>query len=247
MNQRMMRQPSGLLTDYEMQRYRYVEPNIAIEKTFHTRAVQITDRATLVVETARPMMYLIKNANTIYPADIQETSVLPLAQRSGTVTADPIDVSLYQWAYLYLQIDSSSGGNTLTINQIKRAPNLSGWTLTCPIWTGLLGTDGNKLVKLEQDELARNLELEFVVNGGGTFTYGLDVVLKYPIVSAIRSQIGTRTLFLGNQNVTINHGYPIIPGEEKIVGMAENTRLFAVAELESGVSFLPIHISEMGI
>lgn len=230
-----------------MQRFTRIDPNISFGKTFNTIIKNVGTSATLIINTARPMAYLIKNANPSVAADIVETSVLDIALRSGTTVTTPIDVSGYKFAYVYVQITGSSGGNTLDVNIVERAPFLAGFSLTQPIMPGLNGTVASNFAMITRPEVTRFLEFSISVIGGGDFTYGVDVVLKEPSTEFIRDAVGTQAIFLGNAGVTLSSGYILVPGEEKILGMAENTKLFAVCNPISPATTLPVHILEMGI
>ncbi len=222
----------------EMRRYQSVNPIVTFGKTAITSQVQVGITITRIIETLRPMAYVLTNPSIIeVSTGIDEREVLASALReaaSNQVTSF-INVSNFIDVHVYLTISAVAGDSTLTVEAMEQDVPGNEY-VTQALWNNLAAV-GNSYTVLREFGVGRRFAIRWSVDGTGSVSFAINVVLKKPVVSN-----NTNTIYIGNSGVTTSSGFGLFPGERFLVTMPENTLMFAIAG-----SSLPIHILEMGI
>ena len=238
--------PPGLQTREEMFRYRTVASIVTLDKAYRTQQIGIGTTPILVIETFRPMAYLVANPSaaqtTLATSPVIEESIFPLQSRApGTFFAptSAIDVSNYEEGHLYLRITAVGAGGRVTIGTTEEDLGGNVYTTQVPSNLSKKAAPGTFYAYLGSLGVARRFGLAARVETANV-TFSVDFVAKCPCTTS--STISEPNIFLGNQDVTVASGFALTPAERIILTMAENTRLFAISSQAT-----ILHILEMGI
>lgn len=200
-----------------------------IGNAFFPRVVTVGTSPTLLIAPNRyPRGYILINPNTTVSSVATSVTVFPAATvfPVGTTTSAAINVGGHGGAAFFANVTDGSAGPGTSVNVQSQDPISGNWaTVQTDIfgWGGLapVGTFYANIGAIGVDVQMR---LQVVV-GGDSMTASIAAVLKPSLAGTIAGP----TAFIGNEDVNLTIGYPVLSGQKEVFYLRENTPLFGIA------------------
>lgn len=200
------------------------------------RDVTVTTTPTLIIQAQFVRSYLITNPTPTMGLTTSGTllaSSLRTASSSGNTQSVPVGVSSYKEVKLFLDI-SASGGGLVTIDAQSKDPLSGNWATTQSDIFGTPASVGTYYADLGTLGVDQQFAVSWSVDATGSSTFSLGYLLKDGLPGS-----GTglnNTVYIGAEGVTTASGFPLLEGKEKSLHLLPNVELWAVSELDSGVT-----------
>lgn len=213
---------------------RYILKNTDIEillrtlgNAFFPRQITVGTSPTLLVRPNRyPRGYIFVNPNTTVSGVVTDVVVFAAGTvfPVGVTNSASINVSGHGGAAFIFNVTEVSAGAT-TVNLQTQDPISGLWaTAQTDIFAGagtVVGTFYANVGEIGIDENARLV----VTVAGDTLTGSIAAILKPSLAGTISGP----TVFMGNENVTLTLGFPLLAGQRETLYLKENTPLYGVA------------------
>jgi hypothetical protein len=194
---------------------------------FFPRFVTVGTAPTLLIRPNRyPRGYILINPNTTVSGVVTAVTVFP----AGTVfpvAATPsasINVSGHGGAAFFFDVTEASAGAT-TVDLQTQDPVSGLWaTAQSDIFGGAGTATGTFYANVGEIGIDQNARLLVTVTGD-TLTGSIGAILKPSLAGTISGP----TIFLGNENVTLTLGFPLLAGQKETIYLKENTPLYGIA------------------
>jgi hypothetical protein len=203
----------------------------SITQGFAGRVVNIPALVpTRIIERAEfPRGYILINpAETIgFSPDVQffGAANAPAVFVPGSYTSAAFNVAVIDTIRMFLVITASAG--TLTIDAQSQDPITGAWVTTSSnIFTGASAI-GSYYLDFGAAGVDENFRLVATV-AVGNVTFSLGAVLK---CICLTPQIAT--VYVGNQDLNLNTGYPILPAQREYLWLWNNVELWGFAQQPS--------------
>lgn len=189
-----------------------------------SRSVVVTSQPTLLIRSPRDRAYTIINPT---PSIGLTSSGIFLPAKvisvAGNSQATPLGVSNYDSLHLYINIANAAG---LTMNIIAQtiSPINSVWVDVQDIYPAGFTANTDSYFSLGNFGVTTQFALRWTIVGTCTLTAGF--VLKGGLGGS--SSGLANTVFIGNNGVTLQSGYPILEGQFRDFYLSENAELWGI-------------------
>lgn len=218
---------------------RYTEGGLFLTKAMLTRTVTMSTTATLLAGPNRTRAYLILNPSRELGTALSTTlldTTWSLGAISGATTG--LNTEAYQQCHVFTNLTFSIGLIADFDIWLQTYDSVSGnWVTVSLIIAVSTGTAPatTTYTYLGPNVLAEQIRFLYSgVTGGDTIAVTIHCLLKNGYGTG--SSGIYNSIFLGNRGVTTTLGYPLLPGEEKYIILAENASLYGIVESGADVT-----------
>lgn len=201
-----------------------VMDTLIISRSPSTRIISVGTTPTLILRPPHPTPYLLSNPSL--SVGLTSSTVL----KSGTVNAagnsqaTPLGVANYLKMHFHINVTAITG--TWDINMYTRDPNSGNWAISQNLFSGLTST-GTSYTYIGELGLCTDMAIGWNPTAAGSMTFSITGTLKE---GTIGNGSGlARTIFIGGRNVTIDSGYPLFEGRDKIIYPGPDVEIYAIA------------------
>lgn len=212
----------------------YIGEAIYLSKNFTVFTVTIDVNPVLIVESSYLTPYKIINPSRSV-ANVTSTTVFNGTADDGTVSGS-VGVGGFEYLHVFLNV-TSIGVSSWDIIMQSYNPLTNGWVDYQVIWSGVNATGDYQPQTLGPAGLASDFRVRFSrTSGSGTITCSISGVLKGGLGGNNAGLVNV--VYLGNQNVSPNYGYPLLESHSVVFLIEAGCALY-------GVSYAPININVM--
>lgn len=203
------------------------------------RVIPITTTPTLIYRSSQPSIILITNPTTSIGASPAGSllSNNTTINSNGNTQATIVGVANYNSAQLVLNVSALSGKPVVDFYTQAQDPVTLQWLDTQLAFSSISNT-GKYYANIGGYGLASRLAIrwDFVITG--SMILGISYILKDGTGG---TSVGTsQTIYLGNDGVAVNSGYPLLENTEKIFEFGDKGDLYGVAETNVNIRILEI-------
>ncbi|MBT9168128.1 MAG: hypothetical protein DDT19_01473 [Syntrophomonadaceae bacterium] len=207
---------------------------IYLSKTFAGYPVTVTTIPTLIIESSYASPYMIINPSRSLGLSAAVTGFSGLVSASGNSQSVPIGVASFEEAHIHLTINSFVGTGSYEIITRTFDSVTTTWKDSQVIFSGINLAYTNPLYAyIGKLGVATDLAFRWILLGSATMNFTLTVVLKGG--SGMGSLGFANSVFLGGSGVTIQSGFPLLPGGKQNFIIGENVELWGVADVTSTI------------
>lgn len=185
--------------------------------------INVGTTPTLILSPPHETPYLIQNPATI--AGLTTTSKLKEATVTADGVSDTLGVANYLYAYLWLDVTAYTSG-TWNFTLQSKYPFADKWVDIQDIFTADIAGIGTYRADTGQFGLATDIRIRWT--GSGSITFTLACTLKSGLAGSSTGL--AKTIYIGGSDVSTNFGYPLVEGGEKVLALAPDMALYAIAE-----------------
>lgn len=189
-----------------------------------TQIIQVETIPTRIIAPPHAVPYLISNPSLV--AGLSKTYLIHSGTEviSGNTQAMSVGVANYMRAHMHLNITAVTG--IWDIVSQSRDPITGVWANVDTIFSNINAT-GAYYNNIGEMGLSTDFAVAWTPIAAGSITFSLSMTLK-----AGTSGSGTglsRTIFIGNNNVTPDTGLPLFEGSDRIISLGPEVELWAIA------------------
>lgn len=210
---------------------------LMVGKSFSAEQITVLTTPTLIkrarVAGGVPIIILNPASNSVgITVDItMHASAVRVAagSTSAIVVAGVEDVHLHfditaitgTWSFWAESLDSLSGKYDPAVQRILQRTQAQG-IVTKYAYLGSLG-------------IARTFRVRYVPDVAGSITFSLNASLKKNVGGVDILAGVSKTIYIGNANVTAGRGFPILEGGQLSLILDQNTELYGIAETQTDI------------
>ncbi len=201
-----------------------VMDSLVISRQLRTNIINVGTTPTLIIAPPHNWPYLISNPALSVGLTNSVTLFNGTAIALGDTTASPLGVANYLNAHFHIDITAITG--TWDINLLTRDPNSSNWAIAQNLFSGLTAT-GTSYASTGNYGIAADMAIQYDPTAPGSITFSITATLKDGTMGGPTGL--ARTIFIGDNSVNTDTGYPIFESGEKSVYLGPNVELYAVS------------------
>lgn len=207
----------------------YLGTAIYLGRGLQGRAVTVYNTPTLIQRSQYAWPYMILNPSKT--AGITSWGLLHAGTVNAAGQSGSIGVSNYENLHLLLNVSAVTGTWDI-VGQIYN-PYTSSWADSQTIFSAI-NSAGDYYGYIGSLGVATDFRIRWDPVAAGSITFSVTRVLKGGLVGT--SAGFSQTVYLGNNEVNVDTGFPILEGQHYVFVIGENVDLYGVCEDPSGVT-----------